>query len=85
MSAIDETMVRWALEMLLGLSCLTVLLVTLSLLVRTRMPRREAGNFCGHCGETLPKEISRGIAFADSTYNVYTCRYCKRETILPSP
>ena len=80
----DETIIRWALEMLLGLSCLTVMLVALSLLVRTK-ERRQSGNFCGHCGEILPLEPSRAVLFTENACHVYTCRRCKRETMLPSP
>jgi hypothetical protein len=83
MSNLDENSVRWALQMLLGLTCLCVLLVTLLVAVTIVFrPKTGTGCFCGRCGGPLPKDPAQAIALADKTYVVYNCPKCKGETIL---
>jgi hypothetical protein len=79
----DDNSVRWALQMLLGLTCLCVLLVTLLVAVTLVFrPKIVTGRFCGHCGGPLPKDPAQAIALASETYHVYNCPKCKGETIL---
>jgi len=43
----------------------------------------KPGRSCGHCGVRIKGDPVRGIALNETSFLVYACPACKKETLLP--